>query len=559
MVLNQIFATTETDVSDLLNPRWWVYDGLGIQHASSGMDVSPQSAMALSAYYACIHAIAEDTGRLPFVTFRQKNPRGREKLFEHPAYDMLMYRGNKNMSAFTVRELLTAWSLGWGNGYAQLFRKPGGQWYEMYPLHPSRVEPRLTADRELVYVIRPCSIEGQDDEIVLPSEEVLHIHGMGDNGYMGHSVASVGMESIGAALAAQKLTGKYFSNGMASTGVLEHPETIDEETLKRLRDQWRTHYQGLDNAWKPIILEEGMKFTQISVKPEDAQLLETRKFMVEDILRWFRMPAHKVGHLEHATYSNIEHQSLEYVTDTLTPWLCRWEQEVKRKLFANEPDVEAQFDVNELLRGDSAARGAYYRELWHVGSLSQNDIRDKEGLNPIPDGDSYFVPLNMVPTQFANRDPREVQESKPSEEKVPQPAGGGKPQPGTGRNANDFRPLLRDACERIISKETKAVGRSAAKHSGDEKSWREWCVDWYEDHEVWVASIVHPIADSFRTEEGACSFSQWHVRNSLDRLCQLDGNVKAIDSELSRWELRVPHMVDRLVEICNEYPILEQV
>lgn len=392
--------------SDLHSPSAWLLSWAGGLKTSAGMAVGPVTAMTLAIYYACLRNISEDVGKLPLHTYRRL-ARGKARALDHPAYALLHDQPNDDMTAMTFRETLTHHALAWGNGYAEIVWTPAKDVQALWPIHPSRVQARRDPDGLLVYDIYggELTLPGSAMQNVrrLRQENVLHLKGLGAEGYEGYSVLRLAAESLGLGLAAQTFGAAFFGNGATVGAVLEHPATLTEAAQKRLRESWQTIYGGPSNAMKLAVLEEGMKYTKLGVPPEEAQFLETRQFQVEEVCRWFRMPKSKVHDLTDSTYSNMEQQNLEYVPDTLMPWLVRWEQELKRKLFAAEPDVFAEHAAQGLLRGDQAARASFYKDLFGVGAMSPNDVREFENLNSIgPAGDTFFIasnnytPLNQV-------------------------------------------------------------------------------------------------------------------------------------------------------------------
>ena len=389
-------------LSDLRHPTAWLTNWALGGVTQAGIRVNPQSAMGLSTYYACIRAISEDVGKLPLLTYQRLEPRGKKRLPDHWAYPLLHDAPNADMTAMTFREVLTHHALGWGNGYAEIVRRGDGIPGALYPIHPSRVHLQRDAQGRLVYdvygndgIYAAAGISAQ--AIRLQQDDVLHIKGLGSDGYTGYSIVQLAAESLGLTLAAQTFGAAFFGGGAALGGVLEHPGKLGDTAKVYLRESWQQLYGGPFNAGKTAILEEGLKYTRLGIPPEEAQFLETRTFQVPEICRWLRVPPHKVQHLDNAHYTNIEHQNLEYITDTLMPWFVRWEGELRRKLFADEPDIFAEHLILGLLRGDQAARSQYYKTRFELGTLSPNDIRELENENPITadeGGEMYYIAAN---------------------------------------------------------------------------------------------------------------------------------------------------------------------
>ena len=397
-ILERCFAS---EVSDFKNPKLWLTDAF-VARTASGEQVTPEAAMSLAAYFAAIRAISEDVAKLPFPVYRRLEPRGKQRLSQHPVHRMLNVEANPTMGAMAFRETMQHWALGWGNGYAEIVRDGNGDVRELWPIHPSRVSIEVVDGnrRAIVYHVRANRNVGQ---IELRPDQVFHLYGLGGDGLQGYSVARVGAESIGLGLASEEFGNRFFSQGVYTPGVLETPQTIrDQNQIEKLRVQFAQMYENQSGKHKPLLLDADMKWKDVrQVNPSDAQLLTVRQFTIEEIARWFRIPPHKLQHLLRATFNNIESLNIQYVVDTLQSWFERWEQEVARKLLDDEEDVFAEHVANALLRGDSKSRSEYYSRLWHVGTFSQNDIRSLENENPIEGGDVYYVPKNMVRTEDA--------------------------------------------------------------------------------------------------------------------------------------------------------------
>ena len=379
------------------DPGVWSPGGGGSWVTQSGERVSPTRAMGLAAYFAAIRNISNDVGKLPLLTYRRLDPRGKERAPEHPAYKLLRSRPNPHMSSMAFRSTLTSWAMGWGRGVAEIVRDNRGTPRQLWPLHPSRVVPKLE-DSELVYDISTDDI-GMARPRRLRAEDVIHIHGLGD-GYDGYSVAALAAESIGVGLAAQLQAASYFGNGVALSGVLEHPGRLSEKAGKSIRESLIEPHKGAAKAWDVFIAEEGMKFKDAPrVSPKDAQHIEGRGFQTEDVARWFRIPPHKIGHLERMTFNNIEHLSIEYVVDAILDWVVTWDQELDAKIFLGDDDHFAEHNILMLLRGDSAARSEFYTKAIFAGWMSPDDVRELENMNPIPGGagSKYYMQSNMAP------------------------------------------------------------------------------------------------------------------------------------------------------------------
>lgn len=362
--------------------------------SSNAVAVNEFTAVSLSAVWACVRVIAESVAQLPLLVL-DKSARGRNRLAtEHPAYLLLTLEPNPRQSAFNFWELMVATCVLWGNAYALIERDGRYAPIGLHWVHPRNVAV-VEYEGELFYQV---SGEGQPRA----AADVLHLAGLGFNGVTGRSVLSVMRENFALGLSAQRFGTNFYENGTNVDGVLETINKLDGPVIDRLRKQFSEKYSGLQNSHKPLILEQGLAYKRIGMPPADAQFIETRKVQAEEIARGFRVPQHKIGILERSTNNNIEHQGLEFITDCLAPWLRRIELECRRKLLreVEKTTYRIHFDTDALLRGDFAARGAFYKTLWGVGLMSANDIADMEDRDHVAGGDTRYVPLNMAPTEL---------------------------------------------------------------------------------------------------------------------------------------------------------------
>lgn len=478
-VLPAIGAAAGLKVSDLRNPALWLQDALVGRRTDSGEAVSPQTSLGLSAYYACIRNLSEDLGKLPFLVYRRLTPRGKARAQEHPAWALLRDQPNPEMSPMTFVETLTGWALGWGGGFAEIVRDGAGNARQMWPIHPARVWPERRAGRLIYRVKVPVDrlarpIDGAlFREEIIEQEDMFHLHGLGSNGITGYSIAQIGAQSIGIGLAAERFSASFFGNGTHIGLLFEHPETLSPKARKNLEDSLADR-SGAAEAFTALILEEGMKVAEqrMGIAPKDAQLIEAMKFSVEQVARWFRMQPHKIQHLDKATNNNIEHQGLEYVIDTASSWAVRWEQEVRRKLIGiGDKEHFAEILLTGLLRGDQAARGAFYRELFNLGALSPNDIREIENLNPIDEeaADRYYLQVNLAPLGSPAAPSAPGTTNRPAAAALVAPA----QKPDLATVAAELRPILLEACERVARRESLAAARVDGKAVADVAAWAE--------------------------------------------------------------------------------------
>ena len=370
--------------------------------STSGKRVNERSAMQMTAVYSCVRILSEAVAGLPLHLYRYTDNGGKEKVVDHPLYFLLHDEPNPEMTSFVFRETLMTHLLLWGNAYAQIIRNGKGEILALYPLMPDRMTVDRDGNGRLYYEYRISSEDAptmQGNLVRLQPSDVLHIPGLGFDGLVGYSPIAMAKNAIGMAIACEEYGAKFFANGAQPSGVLEHPGTIKDPS--RVRESWTQTFGGSQNANKVAVLEEGMKYTPISISPEQAQFLETRKFQINEIARIFRVPPHMVGDLEKSSFSNIEQQSLEFVKYTLDPWVSRWEQGMVRSLLAAEEKKGyfIKFNVDGLLRGDYQSRMNGYAIGRQNGWMSANDIRELENLDRIPEelgGDLYLINGNMT-------------------------------------------------------------------------------------------------------------------------------------------------------------------
>lgn len=370
--------------------------------STAGKNVTERSSMQMTAVYSCVRVLAEAVAGLPLHLYKYTDSGGKDKALEHPLYFLLHDEPNPEMTSFMFRETLMTHLLLWGNAYAQLIRNGKGEVVGIYPLMPNRVSVNRDAKGNIFYKYL-CGLEdaplNKEKEVILLPSEVLHIPGLGFDGLVGYSPIAMAKNAIGMAIACEEYGAKFFANGATPGGILEHPGVVKDP--ERVRNSWNSAFGGSANANKVAVLEEGMKYTPISISPNEAQFLETRKFQINEIARIFRVPPHMVGDLEKSSFSNIEQQSLEFVKYTLEPWLIRWEQSLVRSLIlpGDKGKYFIKFNVDGLLRGDYQSRMNGYATARQNGWMSANDIRALENLNQISEeegGNLYLINGNMT-------------------------------------------------------------------------------------------------------------------------------------------------------------------
>lgn len=361
--------------------------------ALAGVMVTPQTALTFTAVYAAIRVLSEDIASLPLEVFQALPGGGRKKETNHPVSRLLTESPNGESTDFNWRETWVSHCLGWGNGLSEIERRKNGEPIKLHLLHPAETQILRNDAGELVYKL------GNQKE--LEPYYCLHLAGLGFNGVQGYSPVALAREAIGLGKAAEIFGATFFGNGARPGGVLEHPGKLSPEAQQNLRASINEIHGGAENAFRLAILEEGMKWTQTTIPPEDAQFLATRAFQVIEIARIYRIPPHKLGDYSQSHLANVEAANLDYLMTTLRPWLIRIEKVINQKLLT-EAERKSGFyvkhDMRALMRASVKDRAEWYKALWGMGVYSANKILENEDENPLSEddgGNKRFVPVNM--------------------------------------------------------------------------------------------------------------------------------------------------------------------
>lgn len=364
----------------------------------AGVSLLPDDILSLATVWACIDSIARGIGQCDLNVYKPGKEGRRELLSDDSLMYVLNTRPNPEMTAIGFREALLFQGIPFGNAYAEIVTDRGGRVLELWPLPSDRVTPQRDSNRNLVYVYR----QPDGTQVVLEQRQVFHLRGPGMHGLLGDNLIARAAKSMAVAAAQERFTASFFGQGANPGGLLEFPGKLADDQFNRLKNDFAEKRKGPENAHKPMILESGMKWTATGTEPAKSQLVEGRQFSVEEICRWFGVPPHKVQHLLHATFSNIEHQSIEFVRDAVTPWCRRIEQEADYKLLHQDrqrgPWRSTKFDVRPLLAGDAKSRADGYAVMRQNGIMNANEIRHLEGMNPqeASDGEAYLVQSNLT-------------------------------------------------------------------------------------------------------------------------------------------------------------------
>jgi HK97 family phage portal protein len=457
MLLDKIFSLRKIDPARVSQPRF------SLRRSLSGVTLTETQALSHGPVWAAVKVISETVAMLPWRVFKVGG--AFRVLQDQSTLDYILHRKpNSEMSSFNFREYLVASALLWGNGYAEIEKNGLGEVLALWPIHPSRVTPKRDANATLYYAISNAS--GMDQ--ALDADLMFHLRGPTEDGITGRSIINLARESFGTGIAAEQFQGAFFGNGATPSYVISEAEGAPEmspEGAANMLKSFEARHQGPAKAGKGAYLEKGFKIEPLGIPQKDAQFIETRKFQVSDVARWFRLPPHKIGDMEGATFSNIEQQSIDFVVDSIQPWAIRIEQEADIKLH-DKRDIITKINMNGILRGDSAARSDFYTKLWGIGVYSQNDILIMEDRNPVAGGDKRYVPLNMAPI-------------------------------GSGTEANSgvtpaaIRSILLEAHERLNNKEINAYTRK--KDKGPEVL-DAWSISFFPTHKKQLAESVSSAA-----------------------------------------------------------------
>jgi HK97 family phage portal protein len=434
--------------------------GVGLAQSVAGATVTPSTALTNTAVLACVRVITESLASLPLIVYRQRG-RDRQRATDLGLYELLHDQANPELTSFEYRELKLAHALLWGNSYSEIEWSGEGEVLGLWPLNPAATEPVRYKDN-LYYMTQVGN-----ETITLPAWRVHHLRGLGIDGLRGLSMIRLAMNAIGLGLATEEFGGRFFSNGARPGVVLKHPGVLSEPAYNRLKESWNAEHQGLSNAHRVKILEEGLGMETLGIPPEEAQFLETRKFQLAEVARIFRVPAHMVNDLDHATFSNIEHLSIQFVTHSLLPWMVRDEKAMRRDLLvgSERKKLLIKYLVQALLRGDTTSRYQAYSIGRQNGWLSTNDIREMEDMNPVDGGDVYLQPLNMTPIR--------------GEEAQPKPEAGQRGLLG----------LYEDAVRRLVRREVADIGRQRKQGA----ALLGWADDFYRDLVAVTQEVLGPV------------------------------------------------------------------
>lgn len=440
--------------------------------------VTPMTALQIAAVFSCVRVLSESLAALPLIVY-ERSGRGKQRAINHPLYRLMHDLPNPEHTSVEMRMLLQGHLVSWGNAYAQIVWNQRAQVMELWPLRPDCMTVERREDWSLNY--RYSSVEY--GTIDFQWYEILHLRGLGFDGLVGYSPIRLMERTLGVSNKLELYGDKFYDNGARPGLLLKHPGKLSQQAFTRLLNSWEARHQGIENAHRVAILEEGLDVTTIGIPPQDAQFLETNKFQRSQIASIFRVPPHMIGDLERATFSNIEQQSIEFVTFTMAPWLAIWEQAISRDLLApaERERYFAEFLVDGLLRGDTASRYQAYQSAITTGWMTPNEAREKENLNPLDGGDALLQPLNMAPAGSTTPDAgkREQRDQGADEEAQRRE---GLLAAKTKLHAA-MEPLFLDVAKRVVKREVADLRQGVKKHLAKRSvgDFRTWLRQFYEE------------------------------------------------------------------------------
>ena len=440
-----------------LNDFW--YEPVGI-FSAAGVKVSPETAIRCSAVYAACKVVSESVGMLPLITYERLTNGGKERATDHPLYDILRWEPNQLQTANEFWKLMIVMAMLWGKGMAEIIPGQRGFADSLMPLPPNRTRQVVERNRVSYEVTEETGFKR-----TLLADEVFVVPGLQLDVVTGLSIPEVARDVIGLALATEQYGARFFSQSSQPGGILSHPHNLSPEAQERLAKSWQRAHSGLGNAHTVAIVEEGMTYTPTAMSGEEAQMNETRQRQVEEVSRFFRVPLHKINDLSRATFSNIEEQSLEFVTDTLMPWTTTIEQRIRKQLILAKERFFAEFLLDDLLRGKAVERAEVYAKYLENGVMSRNEVRVRENLNPLPGLDEPQVAANIGSVPNRGNEQEEPEAHLPIDRAVK---------------------ITTKMAERTVRREIVAITEAAKKCASDTAMFHGWLEEFYGKHAALV-------------------------------------------------------------------------
>ena len=400
MILESLFSPESRSLEDPSTPL----TGQNLAEyfdSNIGIQVDNQSALTLSAVYACIYVLSSSIGQLPLHVMRKQGD-SIEAAKDHPAYWLLHDEPNEWQTSYKWRETKQGHVLGWGNGYTQAIRSPRGELRELVTRRPWETQLVKNGNRWLYAVT-----EEDEGSRAVQLEDMIHVRALGSDGRTGKSLIRQHAETIGLGLAAQRYGKEFFTGGGRPTGLVTVKNTLQKESWERLKNTWNKAVSGLRASEnKTLMLPADLDYKSITIPPEDAQFLETRKLNRSEVAGIFNVPAHMINDLDKATFSNISEQAIQFVRHTMMPWVVNWEQEINRRVFTRAERAAGyycKFNLAGLLRGTAKERAEFYHYAITDGWMDRNEARVLEDMNPRDGLDQMLVSVNAQPLSALNQ------------------------------------------------------------------------------------------------------------------------------------------------------------
>jgi HK97 family phage portal protein len=494
--------------------RFWTSSVGG--RASSGINVTPETALTSSAVWACVRMISESIATMPVIVYRRRSDGGKERAPSHPLYSVLHDAPNGIQTAFAWKRVMMVHALLYGGGFSLIVPGPRGAVDTLQLIHPNNVDIESIPDGGIRYLVRG------EDGIKRPvnAEDIFHLPGLSLDGTNGLSLVAYARESIGLALAAEHYSGTFYANGAEPSGILKHPGALSPQAAQNVKASWHAQHGGLEHAHEIAVLEEGMEWQSTGMTHADAELIEQLDWSAADIARFFNVPLHMIQLMTKTTSwgSGIEEMGIEFVVFSLMPWIKNWEQTIAKQLILAPQAYFCEFLVDSLMRGKLQDRYTAYGTGRQWGWLSANDVRRLENMNPIPNGDQYFRPLNMV-------DVNATQEQATQQSAT------------IGQMQGHYQLLLHEAATRVIRKEIVVMTKTAKRCASDADAWRAAVEEFYVDHATFVAETMRigrreaeryaqeQVADL--VENGVSAMADWETRRAGDLIALAMGGQDA--------------------------------
>lgn len=491
------------------NPDAWMRRFFGGIESKAGVTVDEETALKYSAVYGCVRIISETIASLPLNVYTRLD-KGKNKNTNHNLYRLLHTQPNEEMTSFLWREMALAQILLWGNHYSQIIRDGYNRVLALWALLPERMKvERRQSDKKRIYRYQPQN----GSQVIFNENDILHIPGLSFNGLVGKTPLTWYREQIGLGLAMEEYSSRFFSSGMHAGGIFTTPNKLKQDTYDRLKEELKKNYAGLKKSHGTMVLEEGLKFDKMSINPNDAQLLESKKFQLEEIARIFRVPLHLLQNLDRGTFTNIEHQGIGFVIHTIRPWLVRIEQSMNIKLFAEyEQDKNfAEFLVDGLLRGDTTARFESYRTGIQNAIYSPNDVLEMENRNPYEGGDKHFIQLNMQPVEqigefmggrvieIKGDEIRIMPKETENTLEIEREKRAIRSAKARSRLAKSYKGLFENVITRLVKREKADILKIAKKTLGerDAQIFNEEIYQYYQNHKDFVKTHTKPVFNTY--------------------------------------------------------------